>query len=131
MGRQISGTMLCDLVRCERRFEFDTTGDPAARDRVSDFVTMLWEGGAAFEEEVVVRLQGAVVALRDVSAGERMAQTMASSIAWFDRWLRMRDPINRPRREAYNRDDVPVTVVLLERLIGLPVSEGPSWPTAA
>lgn len=78
MGRQISGTMLRDLVQCERRFELDVTGDPAARDRVSDFVTMLWEGGAAFEDEIVAGLQGAVVDLRDVPAGERTALTMAA-----------------------------------------------------
>ena len=48
----------------------------------------------------------------------------ASSIAWFDQWLRTRDPIHRERLEAYNRDDVRATVILLNRLIGLPVSEG-------
>ena len=86
MGRQISGTMLRDLVQCERRFELDVMGDPAARDRVSDFVTMLWEGGAAFEEEIVAGLQGAVVDLRHVPVGERMARTMAAIDARPD-WI--------------------------------------------
>jgi predicted RecB family nuclease len=55
----------------------------------------------------------------------------ASSIAWFDQWLRTRDPVHRERLEAYNRDDVRATVVLLDWLIRLPVSDGPSWPAPA
>lgn len=55
----------------------------------------------------------------------------ASSIAWFDQWLKTRDPVHRRRLEAYNADDVRATVVLLEALIALPVSEGPTWPAAA
>lgn len=72
----ISGTMLRDLVVCERRFELDVTGDPSKRDPVSDFVTMLWEGGATFEKEVVADLPGTIVDLRKAPAADRSRLTL-------------------------------------------------------
>jgi predicted RecB family nuclease len=78
MGRQISGTMLRDLVRCERRFGLDLTEDLSKRDEISDFVRMLWEGGAAFEREIVAGLRGTVVDLRDTPASQRATSTLAA-----------------------------------------------------
>ena len=86
MARQISGTMLRDLVQCERRFSLDLTGDPAARDKVSDFVTMLWSGGAAFEDEVVAGLPGVVVDLRDSLPADRASLTLQAIRARPD-WI--------------------------------------------
>jgi predicted RecB family nuclease len=45
----------------------------------------------------------------------------ASSIEWFDRWARTRDPRFRQRLLAYNEDDCRAMRVLLDRLKSLPV----------
>lgn len=74
--KPISGTMLGDLVQCERRYELDLRGDQGARDKVSDFVTMLWAGGAAFEEAVVGRLPGIAIDLRHEAPDHREALTL-------------------------------------------------------
>ncbi|HMA10241.1 MAG TPA: TM0106 family RecB-like putative nuclease, partial [Steroidobacteraceae bacterium] len=45
----------------------------------------------------------------------------ASSIEWFDRWARTRDPRFRQRLLAYNEDDCRATRVVLDRLKTLSV----------
>jgi predicted RecB family nuclease len=45
----------------------------------------------------------------------------ASSIEWFDRWVRTRDPRFRQRLLAYNEDDCRAMRVVLDRLKTLPV----------
>jgi predicted RecB family nuclease len=45
----------------------------------------------------------------------------ASSIEWFDRWARTRDPRFRQRLLAYNEDDCRAMRVVLDRLKTLPV----------
>lgn len=82
----ISGTMLRDLVQCERRFELDAVGGEGGRDPVSDFVRMLWEGGAMFEDEVVAQLDGPLVDLREASPMERGRLTAAALDA-RPRWI--------------------------------------------
>lgn len=78
MVTPVTGTMLRDLVQCERRFELDLRGPVERRDQVSEFVAMLWEGGSAYEAEIVAGLQGRVVDLREVPAAEREAVTLAA-----------------------------------------------------
>ena len=45
----------------------------------------------------------------------------ASSIEWFDRWARTRDPRFRQRLLAYNEDDCRAMRVVMDRLKTLPV----------
>ncbi len=52
----------------------------------------------------------------------------ASSIAWFDDYVRTGDPAIRERILLYNEDDVRASVALLDGLIALPVMPPPSWP---
>ena len=44
----------------------------------------------------------------------------ASSIEWFDRWARTRDPRFRQRLLAYNEDDCRAMRVVMDRLKTLP-----------
>ena len=54
----------------------------------------------------------------------------ASSIAWFEEWLRTRDPVHRERLEKYNHDDVRATLILLKALVDMPVADGAAWDAA-
>lgn len=49
--------MLYDLVTCPHRVTMDLFGDPADRDEISPFVRLLWERGAAHEEQVIDGLE--------------------------------------------------------------------------
>lgn len=71
----ITGTMLRDMVACERRVRHDLHGDAGRRDRVSEFVEMLWAGGVAHEATVLAGLGGVVADLRSVTLDERAAAT--------------------------------------------------------
>lgn len=74
----VTGTMLRDLVACERRVRHDLHGDPAARDPVSDFVAMLRDGGVLHEDFVVEALPRARTDLRGEPVGARAALTIAA-----------------------------------------------------
>ena len=76
--RPITGSMLYDLVTCERRVHHDLHGDVERRDPVGDFVRMLWEGGRVHEQNVIDRLTGAVCDLRSSGPDERFAATMTA-----------------------------------------------------
>lgn len=52
----ITASILYDLVACPHRVSMDLFGDPLRRDRVSPFVQLLWDRGAAHEEEVVAHI---------------------------------------------------------------------------
>lgn len=52
----ITASMLYDLVNCPHRVSMDLFADPAERDRVSPFVQLLWERGAAHEDSVIAGL---------------------------------------------------------------------------
>lgn len=73
----ITGTMLRDVVVCERRGWHDVHGDPARRDSVGSFVQMLWSQGVAHERGVLAGLSDAVD-LREVPPSERARLTTAA-----------------------------------------------------
>lgn len=71
----ITGSMLRDLVQCERRVYNDLHADPVTRDPVSDFVRMLWAGGLAHEREILSAYGSDTVDLRDVPLDRRASET--------------------------------------------------------
>lgn len=77
-ARAITGSMLADLVTCERRVHHDIHTDPAFRDAVSGFVEMLWANGNRHEAEIVAGLGHGLVDLREVPAPDRVAATLAA-----------------------------------------------------
>lgn len=54
----------------------------------------------------------------------------ASSIAWYDDYVRSGDPAIRERILVYNMDDVRASAAVLDGLIALPVMPPPPWPPA-
>ena len=56
-AKQITASMLYDLVICPNRPSMDLFGDPQKRDAISPFVRLLWERGTAYEKEVVSKLE--------------------------------------------------------------------------
>ncbi len=52
----------------------------------------------------------------------------AASIAWFDEYVRTREPSVKHRILSYNEDDVRASAVVLDGLRALPVSGPPIWP---
>lgn len=77
-ARAISGTMLRDLLVCERRLGLDLHGDQAARDATSPFVRMLWANGLAHEADVLAGMIPGAVDLRGLTREERETGTLAA-----------------------------------------------------
>lgn len=76
--RSVTGTMLRDLVVCERRAWHDVQSPAGFRDEVGAFVEMLWSEGTRHETEALARLPGRVVDLRhEPPAGLRRATIRA------------------------------------------------------
>lgn len=73
--RPVTASMLYDMVTCERRIAHDLHGDPALRDPVNQSVQMLWDGGTAHEREILGRIEGQVVDLKDVPDVDRTTAT--------------------------------------------------------
>ncbi|RYF10815.1 MAG: hypothetical protein EOO77_20725, partial [Oxalobacteraceae bacterium] len=84
--QSISGTMLRDLLLCERRFELDLRGDASARESTSAFVEMLWREGLAHEAEILFALPGPVSDFRGLSRGEQEAATLEAIAARSRGW---------------------------------------------
>lgn len=74
----ITGTMLYDLVSCERRVHHDIHSDAQQRDPVGDFVRMLWEGGQRHKQQIIGSLSGTVVDLRDTPPDRRGSATLSA-----------------------------------------------------
>lgn len=72
----ISGTMLRDLVICERKLALDVHGDAAEKDAISPFVQMLWRDGMSHEHEVLGPMSGSAVDLRGLDAEIRTEATI-------------------------------------------------------
>ena len=53
MATPVTASMLYNLVQCPKRVALDLYGDASIRDEVSPFVQMLWERGAAYEQDVM------------------------------------------------------------------------------
>jgi len=79
--QSISGTMLRDLLLCERRFELDLREDASARESTSAFVEMLWREGLAHESEILFALPGPVSDFRGLSTREQEAATLEAIAA--------------------------------------------------
>jgi predicted RecB family nuclease len=77
-ARPVTGTMLYDLVCCERRVHHDLHTGAEQRDPVGDFVRMLWEGGRTHEQAILAALSGEVIDLRDLPSSDRAAATQAA-----------------------------------------------------
>ena len=73
--RQITASMLYSYTCCPHRVFLDVHGDPAERDPVSPFVELLWERGAAFEEETMRDLGAFYLNLRNVPREQRERMT--------------------------------------------------------
>jgi predicted RecB family nuclease len=74
----ITGSLLRDLVTCERRVHHDAHSDTSLRDSVSAFVQMLWNGGREYEAEVLSGLSAGFTDLREVPLSERVRATEAA-----------------------------------------------------
>lgn len=74
----ISASMLYNLVHCPHRLSMDLFGDPAERDKPSPFVQLLWERGAAHENEVVARIGEGFIDLSAYRGIEKEQQTIAA-----------------------------------------------------
>ena len=53
----ITASMLYDLIQCPHRVSMDLFADPAERDEISPFIQMLWEKGAAHEQEIIREIE--------------------------------------------------------------------------
>ncbi|OYX56012.1 MAG: hypothetical protein B7Y86_11225 [Brevundimonas subvibrioides] len=75
MTPAITASLLYNLVQCPKRVERDLFGDPAERDAVSPFVTMLWQRGTLYEAEVLASCRLTVLDLssvKDAAEHERL-----------------------------------------------------------
>lgn len=103
----VTGSMLRDLIVCERRVHHDLHAPVEGRDAVSDFVTMLWEGGRVHEERVLAQLEGVVVDLRDLPhevQGDATIAAIGGDADWIlGSRLELGDRLGRP--DALHRID--------------------------
>lgn len=67
MEPAITASLLYNLVQCPKRVELDLFGDPAERDEVSPFVSMLWDRGTLYENEVLASGRFTVLDLSGVT----------------------------------------------------------------
>src|SRR3546814_808629 len=74
----ITASMLYDLVSCPHRVTMDLFEDPSKRDQVSPFVQLLWERGAAHEQEIVAGLTQTFVDLSIYAGDEKERLTLAA-----------------------------------------------------
>lgn len=72
----ITASMLYDLVNCPHRVSMDLFADPAERDRVSPFVQLLWERGAAHEANVIAGLGQPFLDLSMYAGDEKEHRTL-------------------------------------------------------
>lgn len=72
----ITASMLYDLVACPHRVSMDLFGDPGERDKVSPFVQLLWERGAAHEREVVCGIREPFTDLSRYAGAEKEKRTL-------------------------------------------------------
>jgi len=75
MTRQITGSMLYDLIHCPHRPTMDVHTDIAIRDETSAFVKLLWEKGVLHEKEIIQRLEIPFLDLSEVPIEERETLT--------------------------------------------------------
>ena len=76
MATPITASMLYNLVQCPKRVALDLYGDVSIRDKVSPFVQMLWERGAAYEQEVMASGNLPALDLSDYEGDEKERLTL-------------------------------------------------------
>jgi predicted RecB family nuclease len=74
----ITASMLYDFVHCPHRVWMDLFADQTKRDEASPFVQLLWERGAAHENDVVAGISGTFVDLSHYRGDEKERQTLAA-----------------------------------------------------
>jgi len=74
----ITASMLYDLVNCPHRVWMDLFADAAERDAVSPFVKLLWDRGAAHEEEVITGLGQPFLDLSMFAGDEKERRTIGA-----------------------------------------------------
>jgi predicted RecB family nuclease len=72
----ITASMLYDLVACPHRVSMDLFADTAQRDRVSPFVQLLWDRGAAHEKEIVANIGEPFIDLSKYAGDEKERRTL-------------------------------------------------------
>jgi len=72
----ITASMLYDFVKCPHRVTMDLFEDATKRDKVSPFVQLLWERGAAYEREVVAGITTTYVDLSKYATEEKERHTI-------------------------------------------------------
>lgn len=80
----ITASQLYDHVSCPRRVDLDAHGEQAHRAKLSAFVRMLWERGAAHETATIAKLTGDVVRLGGLPADVRERETLLAMEAGAD-----------------------------------------------
>jgi predicted RecB family nuclease len=75
MQLPITASMLYDLVECPHRVTMDLFADPASKDEASPFVRLLWERGAAHEDQIVAALGIPLFDLSTISGDEKENRT--------------------------------------------------------
>ena len=74
----ITASMLYDLVACPHRVTMDLFANPSERDAVSPFVQLLWERGAAHENEVIAGIGDSFLDLSGYHGEEKERLTLAA-----------------------------------------------------
>jgi predicted RecB family nuclease len=74
--RPVTGTVLRDMVVCERRVWHDAHTAVGMRDEVGSFVQMLWAEGSRHETQMLAALTGVVIDLRGEAPRSRRRATM-------------------------------------------------------
>ena len=72
----VTGTMMRDVVVCERRVWHDVHTDDGSREKVGAFVQLLWAQGVRHEAEALEALDGRRADLRALGPAERRAATL-------------------------------------------------------
>jgi predicted RecB family nuclease len=74
----ITGSMLYSLVSCPHRVTMDLFADPADRDQVSPFVQLLWDRGAAHEQDIMAGTTSPYLDLSAYAGAEKEGRTLAA-----------------------------------------------------
>jgi predicted RecB family nuclease len=76
MKKDITASMLYNLVNCPHRVTMDLFGDPEKKDPINSFVQLLWDRGNIFEREVIEGLESSFTNLHAYSNREKERLTM-------------------------------------------------------
>jgi hypothetical protein len=69
--KQVTASMLYNLVACPHRVFLDLNGDLSQKDEPNAFVTLLWDKGIEYEREVVSGLDDSFVDLSKYGGAEK------------------------------------------------------------